>query len=65
MLYLWIRYGPTCMVGGYVQMYNPNTPITKERVPCLLNQHPDEPHRSRDLMPMIRSAAKKLAREVQ
>ncbi len=58
-------YGPTCMVGGYVGMYEPGTPVTRERIPCIANQYPHLPERLGDARPRLRRAGQKLARKLK
>lgn len=57
-------YGPSCLVGGYVSLYEPGTQVTRDRTPRLDNQSPHDPGVTRDLEAELRRAAARLVGEV-
>ncbi|GAB6098325.1 flavodoxin family protein [Halanaerocella petrolearia] len=52
-------YGEQCAVGGYVELYPLNTPITNKRTPDLVNQHPEK-NKGKDITNNLNNLGKKL-----
>ncbi len=61
-------YGNRCSVGGFVELFPLGTPITKEIIPTITNQHPEicnlEPS-NRTLIPQAKKIAEALCRVME